>query len=409
MGQGRRWAGTGRKLAAGLAGAAAVAATALVGVSGAGAATSAPSLQLATASAPPGGVVSVTGNRFSTLAAGSVRLGSTQVATFTTDRRGGFSATFKVPATAVPGATTVTAATGGLSAGRPFTVGSSGPVLVGVSTPSGARDLTQLDAFERDAGARAGMVMYFQGWAHDEFDPTLARSVAARGSVPLIAWEPWDYRAGLDQPTYRLSRILDGTHDAYITRWAQGAKAYGGRLLVRFAHEMNDRHYPWSEQVSGNQPGQYAQAWRHVVSIFRSVGATNVGWVWAPNVSYAGTTPLKGLYPGDSYVDWVGVDGYNGGTALPWGGWLTFSQIFGSTLAELAAVTTTKPVMIAETASTEVGGSKASWITDFFAQLAARPQIKAFVWFNHDKETDWRIQSSESARQAFAAGVARTA
>ncbi len=102
----------------------------------------------------------------------------------------------------------------------------------------------------------------------------------------------------------------------------------------------------------------------------------------------------------------MGVDGYNGGSALPWGGWQSFSSIFGDTLAQLAAITTTKPVMVAETASVESGGSKATWITDFFAQLAHHPQIEAFVWLNHDKEADWRIRSSNAAREAFRAGVA---
>ncbi len=84
---------------------------------------------------------------------------------------------------------------------------------------------------------------------------------------------------------------------------------------------------------------------------------------------------------------------------------MSFTQVFGSTLAELATLAPTKPIMVGETASAELGGSKASWITEFFAQLAQRPQIKGFVWFNHNKETDWRIESSTTATQAFATGV----
>jgi beta-mannanase len=248
--------------------------------------------------------------------------------------------------------------------------------------------------------------MYFQGWAFDEFDSTLAAAVAARGTIPEITWEPWDYRAGLDQPAYSLASIIGGAHDGYIRRWAEEARGHTGPLLVRFAHEMNDRHYPWSEGVNGNRPGQYVAAWRHVVDIFRAVGATNVKWIWSPNVSYTGTIPLAQLYPGDAYVDWVAVDGYNGGTALPWGGWLSFTQIFGTTLMELASLAPRKPIMIGETASTEHGGSKPTWIRDFFAQLDERPQVQGFVWFNHDKETDWRIQSSSLSTEAFAAGVA---
>ena len=307
-------------------------------------------------------------------------------------------------ASSTPSATSTTPAT---APRTPAGVAPSPPaVLFGVSTPSGPRDLSELDAFEANAGKRVGVVMYFQGWAYDEFDATLAAAVAARGALPEITWEPWDYRSGVDQPAYSLASIAAGSHDAYITRWAEGARAYGGPLLVRFAHEMNTDHYPWSEAVNGNQRGQYVAAWRHVVDIFRTVGASNVSWVWSPNVAGPGTLPLARLYPGDHYVDWVAADGYNGGTALPCGGWLTFTQIFDATLAELASLAPGKPVMIGETASTEDGGAKASWITEFFAELARRPQIRGFVWFNHQKETDWRIESSVAATRAFAAGVA---
>ena len=62
---------------------------------------------------------------------------------------------------------------------------------------------------------------------------------------------------------------------------------------------------------------------------------------------------LQKLYPGDSYVDWVGLSGYN------WAGspstWRTFSQIFKLSLGYLSAITS-KPVFIAETASNEAGG-----------------------------------------------------
>jgi beta-mannanase len=280
-------------------------------------------------------------------------------------------------------------------------------VLFGVSTPSGPYNLAEVDQFEADAGKRVGLIMYFQGWPYDPFRTDLANGVAARGAIPEITWEPWDYTLGLNQPDYSLARIIDGTHDPYITAFAQSAKDFGKTVFIRFAHEMNTNYYPWCEGVNGNYTaGQFVSAWQHVVGIFRSVGATNVKWVWSPNVSYSGTTPLAQLYPGDAWVDWVALDGYNGGTALPYGGWQSFEQVFGPSLAELATVTTSKPVMIGETASVEQGGSKPDWITAKFAQLAIHPEIKAFVWFNQNKEADWRIESSDPSRQSFATGVA---
>jgi beta-mannanase len=171
---------------------------------------------------------------------------------------------------------------------------------------------------------------------------------------------------------------------------------------------MNGNWFPWSEQVNGNKSGEYVRAWRHVHDIFTNKGATNVTWVWSPNIEYAGSTPLSELYPGDSYVDWLGMDGYNWGT-VPHPtvtGWQTFSQVFTQTYAKITALST-KPLMVAETASAEPGGSKANWITDAYStQIPGNfKKVKAIIWFNENKETDWRIESSTAAQNAFATAV----
>jgi beta-mannanase len=220
----------------------------------------------------------------------------------------------------------------------------------------------------------------------------------------MITWEPWDPANGSAlQPLYSLARLADGTYDAYIARWAAQVKAWGGPLRLRFAHEMNGNWYPWGSGVNGNTAPQYVSAWRHVHDLFVAAGATNVTWVWTPNV-IDGMAPIGPLYPGDAYVDWVGVDGYNWGTTKSWSSWQSFNQVFGSSLGALRQLTT-RPIVIGETASTEMGGSKSQWIQDFFAQLKANTDIKAFIWFNLAKETDWRIESSSTATQAFRTGV----
>ncbi|MEQ7739105.1 hypothetical protein, partial [Escherichia coli] len=60
-----------------------------------------------------------------------------------------------------------------------------------------------------------------------------------------------------------------------------------------------------------------------------------------------------------------------------------------------------KPILVAETASTEVGGSKAAWNTDLVSYLAAQPDVMGFVWFNLQKEADWRINSSDASASAL--------
>lgn len=244
---------------------------------------------------------------------------------------------------------------------------------------------------------------YYQGWEGGEsFDAGRARAAIARGATPVVAWEPWDWTKGVNQPQFALSRIIAGDYDDYIRSWATEAKRFGRRVLLRFAYEMNGTWMSWSEGVNGNRPGEYVKAWRHVHRIFRQVGATNVRWVWAPNVVSPDFTPLKRLYPGDRFVDLVGIDGYNWGPTQPsWGSrWQSFDEIFRPTIRRIRKITS-KRILITEIASTEVGGNKAAWIRETLAAFDRYPYIIGFMWFNYDKETDWRIQSSAASLRAF--------
>lgn len=287
-------------------------------------------------------------------------------------------------------------------------------VAIGVTTLALARnshavwrpsDLVEVNTFEQHVRQHADIVMWFADWGRGRFDPAQARAVARRGSVPEITWEPWVASIGprRPQPGYALASIIRGRHDAYVRTFAEAVAHYGGRVRLRFAQEMNGRWYPWSESTNGNRPGQFVRAWRHVHSIFDEAGATNVEWVWAPVTGQI----RAGQYPGDAWVDVVGLSGFNGGGLLfHRQGWRPFSVAFGPALDGLHELAPDKPVELTEIASTEHGGDKAAWIRNMFAEIRRRPYIRALVWFNLRKETDWRIESSRDAQEAFAAGAA---
>ena len=274
----------------------------------------------------------------------------------------------------------------------------------GVATPGGLRATTELDEVTRTAGEAPTLVLAFSDFSR-ELDVQGLEQVASRGAVPVVTWEPWLAGGGTSQPAYALQRIAAGDFDPYITRWAQGLRGFGKPVLLRFAHEMNGDWYPWSERVNGNSAGDYAAAWRHVHGVVTAAGATNVTWVWAPNVPYSGSLPFDELYPGDAYVDVVGLDGYNFGNSTSWSTWVAPDDLFSAGLDEARRLAPGKPVLIAETSSAELGGDKAAWIRDAIAYLAAQPDVQAFVWFDFDKETDWRIASSPGSAQAFAAAL----
>jgi beta-mannanase len=294
--------------------------------------------------------------------------------------------------TAAQGATSRTSTT---ASGRSF----------GVSMPGVPDDLTQLAKLETELARAPSVVMWYEQWARSpDFPAKGAASVAATGAVPEITWEPWDPSAGTRQPQYSLARIASGGHDAYLHRWARQIRNYRGTVRLRFAHEMNGNWYPWSEQVNGNATGSFVAAWRHVRNLFAADGVRNVTWIWSPNVPYTGSTHLSRLYPGDRYVDAVALDGYNWSTLLPWTTRQTFWETFGPGVRQVRALTT-RPLFIGEVASTEIGGGKADWVQDMFATLAAHPEISGFTWFDWNKETDWRIDSSATSLSSFATGL----
>lgn len=272
-------------------------------------------------------------------------------------------------------------------------------------------DLSNITTLETDVGKKVAIISWYQGWAgpNATFDTTGMDLIRSHGSIPMITWEPWDTTTDIN-PSYSLSNIAKGNFDSYLTQYAKDAKTWGHPFFLRLAPEMNGNWNSWSEGMNGNQTGDYVQAWKHVHDLFAANNVTNVTWVWCPNADFTGSIPVSELYPGDNYVDWTCIDGYN------WGGvngiaWQSFSQVFQPTYNEIETVAPAKPLMIGEMGSAETGApageSKASWITDALqTQIPENfPQLKAMIWFNTNKETNWLIESSPTSQQAFAAAV----
>ncbi|MFI6036475.1 glycoside hydrolase family 26 protein [Streptomyces sp. NPDC051315] len=284
-----------------------------------------------------------------------------------------------------------------------------GEVFVGIMTDEGVHDLTEAARFTRRTGHRPQVYEFSLDWASDRFDARLIDNVARRGMMPLVAWEPWDHREEPEeeqlrgeQPRYRLSRIIDGAFDAYVRSWAEGIASLGYPVGIRLAHEMNGYWYPWCEQANGNRPGEYVRAWRHVHRIFERAGATNAVWVWSPNVHYENATPFEGLYPGDAYVDWVGLSGYYGTTGRE--NYRSFDAIFSASERRLRRITA-KPLAITELGATDAAGRKAEWIAGMFRALPRHPRIIGVIWYQAFRVIDWRVTTSPESVTAFASGV----
>jgi Glycosyl hydrolase family 26 len=260
-------------------------------------------------------------------------------------------------------------------------------------------DQTTWNAFEANAGRAPSLVHFGQPppWTQSFAEEPLSLT-AKRGAIPFM---------DMSSTGASLEELQSGKLDASLREWAVAAKKYEKPFFFRFDWEMNGTWFPWGAEAAKNT-GSFKNAWRHFHDIVEEEGATNVTWVWCPNVLFEGSTPLTELYPGDSYVDWTCMDGYNRGEGKEG---VSFSSLFKTTYSELLSIGPSKPIMIGETASTEKPGSKANWIEAAFGTSLPNsfPSVKAVAWFNwniYDEKTggrwDWPIESSKAAQAAFA-------
>jgi hypothetical protein len=301
-------------------------------------------------------------------------------------------------------------------------IGTSGPIYWGATIGTQLTgnqppwDMSAVTRFEEAAGKKVSMVNFFQPFANCNpgcsfysFPSGPLENIRTHGSIPVLSWSSQSIPSSKSEPDFQLSDVISGRYDAYIREFATRAKAWGHPFMLRFDWEMNGKWFPWHEGVNGNQPGEFVTAWRHVHDIFSEVGAANVTWVWCPNVEYSGATPLSEVYPGDAYVDWTGLDGYNRGTnPVAPEGWKTFSQVYRSSYnAITGTIASSKPMMIGEVASSEDGGSKSAWIKDMLTRIPTEyTKIRALLYFDkYDSSMDWPLETSTSALSAFAEGV----
>lgn len=321
------------------------------------------------------------------------------------DRWGGYKLLVYKQGVSYPPATVVEAhkgpAPGSFTPTAPPVTGTASMALA-VSVEGGPGDVAAVNKFQADGGgAPVTHVMFYQSW-DVAFNRLGIDLVSDSGRIPVFTWEPWAFE-GTTAPNWKLSKIANGDHDARLDAAGTALAALNKPVVLRFAHEMNGDWYPWSEKNNGNAVGDYVRAYRRMVDRIRAKNANKVTFAWSPNISYTGSTPLAGLYPGDAYVDVVAVDGYNFGTSQPGKTWDSPQTIFDATFTEIRQFTN-KPLWIGETGCAEQGGNKAAWIASLFAYLKTK-NVSLLTWFDYNKEADWRITSTPAATTAWRNGV----
>lgn len=260
-----------------------------------------------------------------------------------------------------------------------------------------------LTSFEKTLEKKFAIANIYSDWAYLQ-NPKLIEKlneISANGWTPMISSNPFFFKDCPDRGQSLYKTIAIGNCDEHLKNSMENLRNYNKPVFFRFAWEMNLPSMYWSVDNTKSSPANFIEAWRRFHQISKQKKADNVIWVLSFNTTNSVTTPYAELFPGDDYVDWVAIDGYNWGNTHPWAGWASFNGTFKQSYIELTALTD-KPVMISEvnSAPSGTGGDKATWLTDMLETQIPKefPNIQAIIIFNEDKtageKIDWRIETS---------------
>ena len=260
-------------------------------------------------------------------------------------------------------------------------------VYLGVFVQGFPSSTVPLAKFEDTTGVRPSLITYYPRFG-ESFDAVSACAAVRQGAVPLLQMDP---------KNVSLASIASGRYDAYLRSYATAVMAFGDQVVLSFGHEMNGNWYSWG--YGHTSSAVFVAAWRHIVTVFRAVGANNVTWLWTVNVmsdTRGGNIPSPtSWWPGSSYVTWVGIDGYYYKSS-----WL-FVSLFGPTITAVRELTG-DPILIAETGVTPAADQPAR-IADLFAGIRSYGLL-GLVWFDAIGTRDWRL-ISPAAIAAFRQGA----
>ena len=266
---------------------------------------------------------------------------------------------------------------------------------------------TNYDTFKTATGRAPATWSLWADWGSGSENPSafptaLVDQLHADGTVPMIFWQP--VGAGTTAHPLQTScgtdykRIINGGWDDYINTWANAAKAAGGTILIRFAHEMDGGWFPFGYTRCTNTATKFKAMWKHVVTIFRKDHASNVKFVWSPLVA---SSKQKSLYPGNSWVDYVGFTAFNWAKSKhrPW---LSLSTLVKRATSGLTKYSN-RPWIVAELGSVRQSKeNRPAWLkTGYNAVYKAFPRIKVMVYFNIDMrkrahdQPNWQLTGTD--------------
>ena len=233
-------------------------------------------------------------------------------------------------------------------------------------------------------------------------------SIAER-RTQFLSWKPV-YEDGTN---IAWSSIAAGDHDELVRDKAGRVAALDQPVLLVFGHEANGRIGEFEPLATVNgghvdskagSAEDFVAAWRHIHDLFAEEEVTNVSWAWimtrAPFEGDADQADL--LYPGDDYVDWIGLDPYNFFHNQQ--NWREMEDLMSGFTAWVDSREIDKPWILGEWGTVEdpnQQGRKAEWLHNTADYFESEYRLKAIVHFDSSPENNWLYDSSQSSKESF--------
>jgi Bacterial Ig-like domain (group 3)/Glycosyl hydrolase family 26 len=147
--------------------------------------------------------------------------------------------------------------------------------------------------------------------------------------VPMLpdTFSPDTNAADTSGSAYGLQQGAAGAYNANFLQLAQDMVAGGqASSIVRIGWEFNGGWFPWAAQ---GQAAAFVAYWQQIVNTMRSVPGQNFTFEWNPTAGDQGAGNVASYYPGNAYVDYIGLDLYDEawatypGIASQWNTYLT--------------------------------------------------------------------------------------
>ncbi len=290
---------------------------------------------------------------------------------------------------------------------------------------------SRITDFEGLAGKDITWAEFSLNWLNGITYPQASiHTIHDQSVFPLLRLMPRsDFDEGHQETVYSLQKIIDGDFDIQLHQMARDAKADGIPFGIDFAVEPTGDWFGWSGTFNGggttdqygnltypDGPERWRDAYRHIIDIFRAENVTHVTWFFHPDIQREPDEEWnspKYYYPGDDYIDWIGISSYGAQMPVASEDWVLFSELLTDQHQLITEVSNQKPFCVLEFGVTDdyPSQSKSDWLSDAFATILDNPYIdfKAINywhenWENEDTgnpETKLRIDSSPGVLNTF--------